>query len=453
MKLPNTEDEFDVELQDDGKNAKAIKILHFGLGIDEYNHIYGSSSAWRFVALLLWHMNVRIRNLQTYEPKKIDKVVEEPKKERCLSLKVESKSDDEEMSMFVRTFEKFFRKENSEKRESCNKAFKKSMKATWGETSYEESKGEDDEKDNLALMAKSDTDSDNNSIELCRKTRMNMKSTSFNLQSNRTKGTHVTSREHGKSNPSPSLSIKTAASSLSPEEELTGIPSPTLLAPIDLATLIYDIKNSDDPHNNVSLSDSESEEDLVPIEALKKGAQKRARRNTQGGTTAIPKPIFPQSKVKPFSERKLLKGKMVFPSSNPCLTELWLKIEAQGWNPLFLDRNAFVAKAEVVIDVSQNHALPYRFLLTKVFAKLGVQFTSLEHYSTYDALDYFETRGSRQEGGMGGSSGAAGSSPSKEPFDTDTVVARHKDLISLIRSLSPSLAPSSSVSPPSGPIP
>ncbi|MCD7457229.1 hypothetical protein HAX54_034566 [Datura stramonium] len=110
----------------------------------------------------------------------------------------DSQSDDEEMMMFVRRFKKFFKKENSEKGESRNKgksyekgqfqrcfkcgkmdhlimdypllkeeqrrnskkqqqlaskAFKKSMKATWDETSDEESWLEDGENDNLALMA------------------------------------------------------------------------------------------------------------------------------------------------------------------------------------------------------------------------------------------------------------------------------------------------------------
>ncbi|MCD9638139.1 hypothetical protein HAX54_021873 [Datura stramonium] len=166
--------------------------------------------------------------------------------------------------------------------------------------------------------------------------------------------------------------METSPYSLSPEEESTGNPSPTSLAPIDLSTLISDIQNkysphesvpkspspkrytlthsasiyaaSDDPPDNVFLSDSESGEDLVPIVALKKGAWKRifasgqamspashtlARRKTQGGTIVIPKPIVPQYKVKPFFERKLLKGKMVFPCFDPCLADLWLKIEAQ----------------------------------------------------------------------------------------------------------------------------
>ncbi|MCD7460084.1 hypothetical protein HAX54_042817 [Datura stramonium] len=40
------------------------------------------------------------------------------------------------------------------------------MKATWGETSDEESKEEEDGESNLSLMAKSDTDSDNDSSEV-----------------------------------------------------------------------------------------------------------------------------------------------------------------------------------------------------------------------------------------------------------------------------------------------
>ncbi|MCD9643888.1 hypothetical protein HAX54_031772 [Datura stramonium] len=273
---------------------------------------------------------------------------------------------------------------------------------------------------------------------------------------------------------------------LSPSVESVGNPSPTSSVPIDLETLISDIRNRYVPHESIqnspsptcsaptdytfvsgvsnntpdtlSLLNSESEEDLVPIEALNKGARKRvlassqavefvsktpcvfgpasrtrACRNTQGGTPPIPKPIVPKSKVKPFFERKLLKVKMVFPTSDPCLAKLWLKIEAQGWTPLFSDRNAFVAKPE-------NHALPYGFSLTRVFAKLGVQFSSLEYYSTYDALNYFETRCSRQVGGMGGSSSVVGSSPTKEPYDTVRLQIENKSLCLDIGQLKDQLA-------------
>ncbi|MCD7448965.1 hypothetical protein HAX54_047790 [Datura stramonium] len=56
------------------------------------------------------------------------------------------------------------RKNSKKQQELASKAFKNAMKATWGETSDEESEGEDGE-GNLALMAKSDTDSDNDSSE------------------------------------------------------------------------------------------------------------------------------------------------------------------------------------------------------------------------------------------------------------------------------------------------
>ncbi|MCD7447483.1 hypothetical protein HAX54_030349 [Datura stramonium] len=57
------------------------------------------------------------------------------------------------------------RRNSKKHQELASKAFKKAMKATWGETSDEESEGEDGES-NLALMAKSDTDSDSESSEV-----------------------------------------------------------------------------------------------------------------------------------------------------------------------------------------------------------------------------------------------------------------------------------------------
>ncbi|MCD7465388.1 hypothetical protein HAX54_001208 [Datura stramonium] len=57
------------------------------------------------------------------------------------------------------------RRNSKKQQEVASKAFKKAMKATWGETSDEESEGEDGES-NLALMAKSDTDSDSGSSEV-----------------------------------------------------------------------------------------------------------------------------------------------------------------------------------------------------------------------------------------------------------------------------------------------
>ncbi|MCD7466420.1 hypothetical protein HAX54_003117 [Datura stramonium] len=113
-------------------------------------------------------MDKLIGNLQSYELKKSEKAVEEPKKERSLSLKPESESDDEEMAMFVQDCPhlKEEQRRNSKRQQQLDsKAFKKVMKATWGETSDEESEVEDGDNDNLALMTKSDTDSDNNSSE------------------------------------------------------------------------------------------------------------------------------------------------------------------------------------------------------------------------------------------------------------------------------------------------
>ncbi|MCD7457642.1 hypothetical protein HAX54_035646 [Datura stramonium] len=79
-------------------------------------------------------MDELIGNLQTYELKKIDKVAEESKKERNISLE-----------------------------QLASKAFKKAMKSLRGETSDEESEGEEAENDNLALMVRSDSDSNEES--------------------------------------------------------------------------------------------------------------------------------------------------------------------------------------------------------------------------------------------------------------------------------------------------
>ncbi|MCD7461206.1 hypothetical protein HAX54_045529 [Datura stramonium] len=128
---------------------------------------------------------------------------------------------------------------------------------------------------------------------------------------------------------------------------------------------------------------------------------------------------------------------------------------------------------KVVIDVQQNHALPYDFLLTKVFGKLGVRFTSLEYYSLYDALDSFETRGSHPIVHKGEFADGVGTSQSQEVGEVkklhlenaslrlkieklkaqlvkneETVVARHNDLMSLIWSLSPLTMSSTSVDAP-----
>ncbi|MCD9558670.1 hypothetical protein HAX54_016202 [Datura stramonium] len=56
------------------------------------------------------------------------------------------------------------RRNSKKQQELASKVFKKAMKATWGETSDEESEGEDGES-NMTLIAKSDTDSDSDSSE------------------------------------------------------------------------------------------------------------------------------------------------------------------------------------------------------------------------------------------------------------------------------------------------
>lgn len=69
---------------------------------------------------------------------------------------------------------------------------------------------------------------------------------------------------------------------------------------------------------------------------------------------------------------------------------------------------------KVAMDVKQNHALPYGFLMTKLIAKLGAKFNALEYYSTYDALYYFDTRRPHTAGGLGDAAGGSSSSQSQE---------------------------------------
>ncbi|MCD9560709.1 hypothetical protein HAX54_019455 [Datura stramonium] len=427
---------------------------------------------------------------------------------------------------------------------------------------------------------------------------------------------------------SPSSSMETTPTSLSPEETSLTTSSATSTTPVDLATLISDIRGryappdsalkssspetsalagsaspsnlSDESLAQDSLFDSASENDLVPISALKKGAQKRkltssqevgsgsknhcvldptfrtrARWNSSYGSTAIPKPTIPKSKVKPFSQTKaeIVDFFKNFSISRGCVTARvgnvlvvfdsiklgsWLGIscsefatcQKNKWPDLpppltpleivgkfsgdssrtsvskvlkrsmssyhkflftFVIRNLIPRQErrdvasyldltlmelldrgmpinlpalmiaylnKVVHDVNKNHALPYGFLLTSVFAKWGVHFSFVEHYLPYDALDYYESRGTRHVGVMGGSSSATGSSPPKENSavlnlelenkhlrleieqlkaqlarNEDTAMARHQDLMALIRSLSPSIVPSSSVAPPTDPNP
>ncbi|MCD7459049.1 hypothetical protein HAX54_039893 [Datura stramonium] len=102
---------------------------------------------------------------------------------------------------------------------------------------------------------------------------------------------------------SPSSSMETAPSSLSPVEKSVTSPGPTSSALVDLATLIFNIQSRyvsqdsvpkspsptcyasvntaftsaacDDSPDKICLSDSASEDDLVPISALQKGSSKR----------------------------------------------------------------------------------------------------------------------------------------------------------------------------------
>ncbi|MCE0480722.1 hypothetical protein HAX54_037814 [Datura stramonium] len=57
------------------------------------------------------------------------------------------------------------RKKSKKQQQLVSKAFKKAIKATWGETSNEESEGENIENENLVLMARSDSDLDSDSTE------------------------------------------------------------------------------------------------------------------------------------------------------------------------------------------------------------------------------------------------------------------------------------------------
>lgn len=130
----------------------------------------------------------------------------------------------------------------------------------------------------------------------------------------------------------------------------------------------------------------------------------------------------------------------------------------------------------VATDVKQNHSLPYGFLLTKVFAKLGVRLASLEYYSGYDALDYYENRGCHQEDGMRVLGVVVTAATSQVLIDNEKLVqendklclenadlraqltrneeivsARHNDLMTLLRGLSPLTMPFSAVATPSSP--
>ncbi|MCD7455460.1 hypothetical protein HAX54_028232 [Datura stramonium] len=167
--------------------------------------------------------------------------------------------------------------------------------------------------------------------------------------------------------------------------------------------------NDPTPTSNSSF-DTKSSKDLVPLSELKKGARKRilfstktlvcklklpcvlgsvshtrAHRNNHGGnpvTSGLLIDLKTRFRVKPFSERKLLKGN----GSKGCSSYLDLTLKE------FLHRE-----------------MPINFPGLIVFVKLGARFTSLEYYSSYDARDYFETRGTHPAGDSGGTSDIAGS--------------------------------------------
>ncbi|MCD7470634.1 hypothetical protein HAX54_010617 [Datura stramonium] len=149
------------------------------------------------------------------------------------------------------------------------------MKATWGETSDEESEVEDVDKDNLALMAKSDTDSDNDSSEVSAPAQNEgtlLETNSSNVPSEprqeleNSGGTipetmfpdHIQPTVPPPSLPSPiegefghsvtplggspDSSMATAPTSLSPDEGLAGSPNSSSPAVVDLSTLLEDIR-------------------------------------------------------------------------------------------------------------------------------------------------------------------------------------------------------------------
>ncbi|MCE5166023.1 hypothetical protein HAX54_014125 [Datura stramonium] len=150
-------------------------------------------------------------------------------------------------------------------------------------------------------------------------------------------------------------SMETAHSCLSPKNGLeTGTSSPYI--EFDLPSLIADIWGRYVAQDSMPLSPSPNQssrsptgsdpKDVMPIAA--KGhtsapkvpcvsgavSRTRARRPDVAGPSVVPPSSHvPKTRfrVKPFSKRKLLKEKMVFPSSSDSfLTTLWSKIDAQG---------------------------------------------------------------------------------------------------------------------------
>ncbi|MCD7471937.1 hypothetical protein HAX54_012738 [Datura stramonium] len=206
----------------------------------------------------------------------------------------------------------------------------------------------------------------------------------------------------------------------------------------------------------------DSMDDSIPLAALNKGVRKWLFQSTKALASKIPCVAGPASRTR--ARRMIFEGPLTNPKTfrfASCQKNKWPDLPCP-LKPLdivckFFGNPSRTSDSKVVIDVKQNHALPYGFLLIKVFGKLGVHFSSLKYYSIYDAMNYFETRGSHPEGGKGGSTAVAGTSRSHEVGEMEklylkidheqlkaqlvkneeTVVARHNDLMSLIRSLSP----------------
>ncbi|MCE3216251.1 hypothetical protein HAX54_005741 [Datura stramonium] len=274
--------------------------------------------------------------------------------------------------MLVRRFKKFFRKENLEKRESCNKGReKKKLKkiTATGLKSFQESHesylgatfGEDGENENLALMAKSDIDSDNNSTEQMSVEKIEMSKIFSNLKSdykvlkrkkiesenaNKTLKVEISKLEETvfvqKTENKPRQELKNSGrtipetvdlwehtshhreynqgeSETSPSSPQIEVDLPSLIADLrgryvvqDLVPLPFSpnqsswspsgsdsIPTTEDLTSIVdSMSESESVDDLVPLAALKKGDLKRLRSaNLHTSTSKVPCVSGPTSRT------------------------------------------------------------------------------------------------------------------------------------------------------------
>lgn len=107
-------------------------------------------------------------------------------------------------------------------------------------------------------------------------------------------------------------------------------------------------------------------------------------------------------------------------------------------------------------------------MLTRVFDKLRIHFSSLEYFSNYDAIDFYETRETNPEGTSAQQSAGLGTDPSVASLDMAMILlenerfrlenadlqsqlarneevstARHNDLMNLIQGFSQSANPAS----------